>query len=304
MKRIETVVWEPVPDKPNYVTKKGARKVREVFSELEAELKSAGLLPDEYFILDRDFADENMDCPEFCDVICYAQWGSNEGIYLEMDVVYLNEQDTTYVRKNFATGKTLAEDGKSYDRMQYIAGYIYKLFMGDRVTPLRYMIVGKQEQPLREQLHQRLLLEYDSYIRDIFVHKPLDPAENGAEVGIRSLVLHNVMKCELPEEKIQELLDSDNALELLTKICRHVLEPDSFEITDTICACASFASELQHREEIIEEENQKNQVLIYEKNEKLLCPGCMYPVADLAALKEIDIPVPKFCENCGHKLHY
>ena len=25
MKRIETVVWEPVPDKPNYVTKKGAR---------------------------------------------------------------------------------------------------------------------------------------------------------------------------------------------------------------------------------------------------------------------------------------
>ena len=59
MKRIETVVWEPVPDKPNYVTKKGARKVREVFSELEAELKSAGLLPDEYFILDRDFADDH-----------------------------------------------------------------------------------------------------------------------------------------------------------------------------------------------------------------------------------------------------
>lgn len=251
MKRIETVVWEPVPDKPNYVTKKGARKVREVFSELKAALESAGLLPDEYFILDSDFADENMDCPEFCDVICYAQWGSNEGIYLEMDVVYLNEHDTTYVRKNFATGKTLAEDGRSYDRMQYIAGYIYKLFMGEKITPLRYMIVGKQESSLRGQLHQRLLMEYDSYIRDIFVHKPLDSAENGAEVGIRSLVLHNVMKCELPEEKIQELLDSDNALELLTKICRHVLEADSFEITDTVCACASFASELQQQEKII-----------------------------------------------------
>lgn len=25
MKRIETVVWEPIPDKPNYVTKKGPR---------------------------------------------------------------------------------------------------------------------------------------------------------------------------------------------------------------------------------------------------------------------------------------
>ena len=134
MERIETVIWEPVPDKPNYVTKKGARKVREVFSELKAALESAGLLPDEYFILDSDFVDENMDCPEFCDVICYAQWGSNEGIYLELDVVYLNEQDTTYVRKNFATGKTLAEDGRSYDRMQYIAGYIYKLFMGGKTV--------------------------------------------------------------------------------------------------------------------------------------------------------------------------
>ena len=61
---------------------------------------------------------------------------------------------------------------------------------------------------------------------------------------------------------------------------------------------------LHHTENVTEPENQKNQVLIYEKNEKLLCPGCMYPVADLAALKEIDIPVPKFCENCGHKLHY
>lgn len=248
MERIETVVWEPVPDKPNYVTKKGPRKVREVFSELKAALESVGLLPDEYFILDSDFADENMDCPEFCDVICYAQWGGNEGIYLEMDIVYLNDQDNAYVRKNFATGKTLAEDGKSYDRMQYIAGYIYKLFMGEKITPLRYMIVGQQESTLREQLHQRLLLEYDSYIRNIFVHKPKGPAENGAEIGLRSLVLYNVMKCELPEEKIQELLDSDNALELLTKICRHVLEPDSFEITDTICACASFASELQQQE--------------------------------------------------------
>lgn len=253
MERIETVVWEPVPDKPNYVTKKGRRKVREVFAELEAALKAAGLYPEDYFTLSNDFTDENMDCPEFCDVICYAQWGGSEGIYLEMEIVFLNEQDNTYVRKNFATGKTLAEDGNSYDRMQYIAGYIYKLFMGERMVPLRYMIVGQQELPLREQLHRRLLLEYNSYIRDIFVHKQQNPAENGDEVGIRSLVLHNVMKCELPEEKIQELLDSDNALELLTKICRHVLEPDSFEITDTICSCSSFTSELLHGEKTVNE---------------------------------------------------
>lgn len=51
-------------------------------------------------------------------------------------------------------------------------------------------------------------------------------------------------------------------------------------------------------------ENQKNQVLIDEKNEKLLCPSCKKEAAELEALKEIDIPVPKFCQNCGHKLHY
>lgn len=51
-------------------------------------------------------------------------------------------------------------------------------------------------------------------------------------------------------------------------------------------------------------ENQKNQVLIDEKNEKLLCPGCKKEVAELEALKEIDILVPKLCGNCGHKLHY
>lgn len=253
MERIETVVWEPIPNKPCYVTKKGPRKVQEVFTELEAALKAVGLYPDEYFLLDREFADENMDCPEFCDVICYAQWGGNEGIYLEMDVVFLNERNNTYERKNFATGKTLADDGRSYDRMQYIAGYIYKLFMGERITPMRYMIAGQKEFSLREQLHQRLRLEYDSYICNIFVHKPKDPAENGAEIGLRSLVLHNIMKCELPEEKIRELLGSDNALELLTKICRHVLESDSFEITDTICACSSFASELRHSKKSADE---------------------------------------------------
>ena len=56
--------------------------------------------------------------------------------------------------------------------------------------------------------------------------------------------------------------------------------------------------------EIIELENQKNQVLIDENNEKLLCPECKKEVAERDALIEMDVPVPKFCQNCGHKLHY
>ncbi len=179
MERIETVMWEPIPDKPDYVRKRGPRKVSDVFAELEASLKSANLYPDEYFILDKYFADENMMCPEFEDVICYAQWGGNEGIYLEVDIVYRNEETDTYVRKNFATGKTLSDDSRSYDRMQYIAGYIYKLFMGEKQIPARYMIVGKKEVALREQLHERILMEYESYVKNIFVHKPLNFVRRG-----------------------------------------------------------------------------------------------------------------------------
>ena len=50
-------------------------------------------------------------------------------------------------------------------------------------------------------------------------------------------------------------------------------------------------------------ENAKNQVIIDYENEQLLCPGCRNYVAPLYALKCIDKPVPKFCSECGHKLH-
>lgn len=247
MKQIETVVWEPIPDKPNYVTKKSNRKVGEVFLELEMALKEAGLYPDEYLLLNSKFKDENMLCPEFSDVICYAQWGTNEGIYLEVDIVFLNENNNTYERANFATGKSLKEDKNSYDRMQYTAGYIYKLFMGNHQVSPRYRIVSKCEPTLREQVDCKILREYEEYLREIFVIKQCESATVAEEVGIRSLIIANYNKCELTDDKLSELLAVDNSLELLTKICRHVLEPDSFEITDTICACDSFEAELKRK---------------------------------------------------------
>lgn len=51
-------------------------------------------------------------------------------------------------------------------------------------------------------------------------------------------------------------------------------------------------------------ENAKNQVLIDDENEQLLCPSYKTYVAPLYALKCIDELVPKYCSECGHKLHY
>ena len=245
---IDTAKWKPISEKPGYVKKKEQRLAYEVFSELEAELRKANLYPDDYFLIDKYFDSPTMLCPDFHDVMCYAQWGNSEGIYIEVDVVIYNEQEKKYERKNFATGKTLKDDSASYDRMQYTAGYIYKLFRGEHFSSPRYIILQTEDKPTVKQLLLRVQDEYRRYLLDNLVHRT-DLLPNVAdEIGIRSLIIKELPNCLLPEDKLAELVDADNALDLLTKICRHVLEADSFEINDTISSCGSFASELQSRE--------------------------------------------------------
>lgn len=60
----------------------------------------------------------------------------------------------------------------------------------------------------------------------------------------------------------------------------------------------------EDEEDDVLNENAENQVVMDDENEQLLCPGCRAYVAPLYALKCIDEPVPKFCSECGHKLHY
>ena len=132
MSRIETEIWEPVPDKPGYVQYVGQRKVSEVFQDLENFLREENLYPDEYFLLSHDFCREpDQKMPRIRDVICYAQWGGSEGVYLEVELLAKHPIENQYVRVNFASGKTLDESGKDFDRMQYIAGRIYKAFTNE-----------------------------------------------------------------------------------------------------------------------------------------------------------------------------
>ena len=149
-------------------------------------------------------------------------------------------------RKHFATGKTLAEDSAAYDRMQYIAGYIYKLFAGSNQTPARYILVRNSEKD-RQALLAKIHEEYRNYLLRNLVHKQCELSEVAQGIGLRSMIVHELPKCSLPEDKLEELIQSDNALDLLTKICEPVLEPDSFEINDMISSCDSFAAELKRR---------------------------------------------------------
>lgn len=246
MKIIDTQNWESVPDKPGLIRVVSRRKAVEVFRELVDALCSENLCPDEYFDLDNDFRDEKIDFPEIRDLYCYAQWGTSEGIYLEVELIVYNEATRCCERKHFATGKTLAEDSASYDRMQYIAGYIYKLFAGSNQTPARYILVKNTEKDW-QTLQAKIREEYREYLLRNLVHKQSELSEVAQEIGLRSMIVHVLPKCALPEDKLEELLQSDNALELLTKNCKPILEADAFEINDMISSCTSFADELARR---------------------------------------------------------
>ena len=51
---------------------------------------------------------------------------------------------------------TLDESPEAFDRMQYIAGRIYKAFMGDRFYSVRYML--KENEDLRKQITYEKLI--------------------------------------------------------------------------------------------------------------------------------------------------
>lgn len=246
MKIIATQNWKPVPDKPGLIELVSRRKAVEVFHDLEDALRNADLYPDEYFLLDNEFRNEKIDFPEISDLTCFAQWGNSEGIYLDVELIVYDRENNCCKRKHFATGKTLAEDSASFDRMQYIAGYIYRLFTGDLQTSARYIFVGKAEKN-EQALQAKIHAEYREYLLRNLVHKQIDLTEAAQGIGLRSMIVHELPKCSLSEDKLEELLQSENALDLLTKICEPVLEHDSFEINDMISSCDSFAAELGRR---------------------------------------------------------
>ena len=244
MKIIQTQNWETVPEHPNLVRPVSQRKAKEVFRELEDALRDAELYPDEYFLLDREFDDENAEFPVARDIVCYAQWGGSEGIYLEVEMLVFDENSKTYRRKNFATGKTLAEDTASFDRMQYIAGYVYKLFAGEHQTPARYVLV-ENEKKNRETLLTRVAREYHEYLLANLVHKQMELDEVTDQIALRIAIVHELPKCLLPEDKVKELIESENALDLLAIICVDIVEWDADSINEMVSSCDSFHNELE-----------------------------------------------------------
>lgn len=243
-KIIETQIWEPMPDNPNKLTLTGLRKAKDVFEELCDVLTQEGILPDESFSLSREFDNETAEIPNIEDVCCFAEWGVSEGIYLYVNL-FTRRPGVGLQKIHFATGKTLKGDSDAFDRMQYIAGYIYKLFTGFHETPARYMLVGAKESDIRTELFARVQEEYRSYLRQNLVHNQAMSEKLAAQIGLRSLIVAELPKCMLPDDKAEELMELDNVLDFLTKICSSILEANAFEINDIISSCRSFRQYMQ-----------------------------------------------------------
>ena len=144
MKEIELEQWEPLPEDPRRTQYAGQRTAQEVFEELKHRLEGMGYLPDEYFLMDREW-ENSREIPKDADIFCTTDYGGNEGVYLDVYLKwYENNQPVT---KSFITGKTLDETGAALDRMFLISSAITKAFHGDRGTYARYLRRGEQAEP-------------------------------------------------------------------------------------------------------------------------------------------------------------
>lgn len=244
MSVIETQIWEAVPDKKGYVRYVGQRKLVEVFNELEAYLKKEDIYPEEYFLQTHDARPDTL-FPRG-DIRCYAQWGGSEGIYIELEVLVGATKDSSYKIVHIATGKTLDESAEAYDRMQYIAGRIYKAFCGEGFQPSRYCIAdsGGEKEVTHESLLKKLGRECAAYMKRELLHKetPIDAISDklGKMMTILSVIKKPKVYAALPKEKIEELYSTENVLDILCEMCSSVSEADSFEIEDIIASAPSF----------------------------------------------------------------
>ena len=98
----------------------GMLSPKEIFSQLKKHLEQNNLLPDEYFLSKDRYWNESTQMPQYSKAECVVDYGDNEGIYLDIVMVYLDE-DKSIKRFPFATGKTLGESGNDYLRMSRIA---------------------------------------------------------------------------------------------------------------------------------------------------------------------------------------
>lgn len=110
--------------------------------ELKQRLDSMGMLPDEYFLMDRGWED-GREIPKGADIFVTTDYGESEGVYLDGYLKWY--EDGQPVTRSFFTGKTLGDTGADLDRMFLISSAITKAFHGGEGQHARYLRLGPED---------------------------------------------------------------------------------------------------------------------------------------------------------------
>ena len=185
MKVIEFETYTPSADDPRRQEYAGQRTGREVFAELKQRLESLGLLPDEYFLIGREW-EKGEDIPKDADMFVTTDYGGSEGIYLDIYLKWM--QDGKPVTKSFATGKTLGDTGADLDRMFLISSAITKAFHGDHGQYGRYQTLHP-EQNAGDMLVNLTPKEHKLFVAALIEHREKKLKEtDGTEQLLRRMV--------------------------------------------------------------------------------------------------------------------
>lgn len=227
MKPIEMEIWRPKADDPRYVEHVGQRSAEEVFKELEQRLDGMGMLPDEYFLLDRDWQDGRL-IPKDADVFVTTDYGESEGVYLDGYLKWY--EDGKPVTKSFFTGKTLGDTGADMDRMFLISSAITKAFHGYGRQPDSGMVLyltAEEKKEIIEALMEKRerTLEQTDRVEKLLRHATGSITAYMDTVGERPLRISDFDRAMLAIrdgelEAFKELLPTaaDHADELLAEV--------------------------------------------------------------------------------------
>lgn len=122
-----------------FISNEQGRRLKDIFADLKAFLKEREMVPDEYFLGPDD---GEMQFPLDGVFVAYVNYGSSEGIYLDIEI-----RSRKHGTIHFATGKTLRASGDAYDFMYDVACTCSKALNGAQFSdvPVRRISITREE---------------------------------------------------------------------------------------------------------------------------------------------------------------
>ena len=159
---------------------------------------------------------------------------------MDIAINVFDSEEKNYKQISFITGKTLSESGDAFDCMQYIGGYIYRLLMGDGNVHARYILLQNSRQD-KAALDEKLNHEFISLMKKHLYSQKEDSVIDTEELALKAIILKVVSAKPLAKNKLKQLLEADNALDILYHLCKPVMPATLYEIEDIIASVDTFS---------------------------------------------------------------